>query len=271
MSNNFNFLNNHIIRFAGIKDLEPEGDTLENKMDRNSFLGTNMYDKSAVALRITRVNHSCHPNAEAIYDEIARVAILFALKDIQPGEEVSICYYPSSYEAPPEMRIGLPDWNVEEGFNVIKNVILSSRGITCPTDCFCNDPVTRDLVNEARRLSHSMVKNLGRQFKVEEALTSGEKLLDIHRRLNTSWVYRADVEYRLFEIAVQKSEFLPKAMEHTRSATELFRKICPYSERHSKKYERLLEHPETHSDYLRIDNVRQSDLGERFGTGLNLS
>lgn len=256
---------------AGIKDLEPKGDTLENKMELNCFLGTNLNGKRAVALRIARVNHSCQPNAESIYDETACVAILFALKDIQPGEEISICYFPLFYEIPLEKRIGIPDWNPEKMFYVIKNEMLSSHGITCPKDCSCKDPVVRSLVHKGIKISNSMVEKFARPVTVEGTLTVGEKMLDIHRRLNISWAYRARVEYRLFKMAVQKSEFLPRAMEHIRSATELFRNVCPYSERHTKKYEKLLAHPETDSNYLLIDKGMESDLGERLRTGLNLS
>jgi len=59
----------------------------------NMFWGANMESQWTIALRIARVNHSCKPNAATIYDETARVAILFAQKDIQPGEVISICLY----------------------------------------------------------------------------------------------------------------------------------------------------------------------------------
>jgi len=41
-------------------------------------------------------SHTCQPNEAAIYDEAARVAILFAQKtqkDIKLGEEIFICHF----------------------------------------------------------------------------------------------------------------------------------------------------------------------------------
>ena len=107
---------------------------MENKFARNYFLGANMGVQKSVALRIARVNHSCQPNAGAIYDETARVAILFAQKDIQPGEEISICYYSPFHSdyVPLEICFHPPDMSLEEEFVGIKNKVLSLHGITYP-------------------------------------------------------------------------------------------------------------------------------------------
>ena len=43
-------------------------------------------------------------------------------------------------------------------------------------------------------------------------------------------------------------------MYYIQSATELFRKISPYSEL-AKECEKLLEHPETDPNYTTLDNV----------------
>ena len=73
-------------------NLAPEGGTIECKFTNNILKGYNI-SKDFVALRISRVNHACQPNTPIIYDETASVAILFAQKDIHPGEEITICYY----------------------------------------------------------------------------------------------------------------------------------------------------------------------------------
>ncbi len=200
------------------------------------------------------MNHSCQPNAASVYDETARVAILFSQKDIQPGEEISISYYYPFYSKfPPAICYRLPNWSLEEELAEHKFITLSFFGITCPADCSCNDPVIRDLVHEGRQIFHRTILNLFTQNKVEEALEAGDKLQAIHRRLNLSWIDRGDAEYLLFQIAVAKSETLPRAMEYIRSAVELFGNICPYSEGQTKKYEKLLEHPDRNYNYLLID------------------
>ncbi len=211
------------------------------------------------------------PNACTIYDETARVAVLFAIKDIQPGEEISICYYSSfiGFDSNPRMEGINPDLNAEEELNYVKNQTLSLYGITCPTDCYCYDPAVLDLVKEAKQIRETLL-DLVNRYKTEEALVAGERLLDIHRRLDTSWVYPAFMGFRLFQIAVRKSVLLPRAKDHIRSAVELFRKICPYSEKLTKKYEKLLDRPETDRNYLMIDRM-VSDVIERVRTELNMN
>ena len=237
----------------GIKDLGPEGGTLNEKFKKNFFVGENLEARNTVALRIARVNHACQPNANTVYDETAHVAILFALKDIQPGEEICICYYASFFMLVPMKHSTV--MSVEEEFNFYKKVLASDYGITCSTNCYCQDPTILTLVKEGRHL-YATTDALATQLKTEEALAAGEKLLGIYRRLNVSWVYRGLTDVLVFHVAVQKSEFLPKAMLHIRSAVDLFRKICPYSEKLTKKYEKLLEQPETDPIYLAIDKMQ---------------
>jgi len=226
----------------------------------------------AVALRIARVNHACQPNAGTSYDEIARVAILFAQKDIQPGEEISICYYSPffsfNFTPFPDMN---PDLNIEEEFNFVKNKILSFiYGVTCSADCSCHDPAFRALFEEGRQLDKTF-NDLANQLKIEEALVAGEKLLDIHRRFNISWIYLGVANYNLFRVAFMKSECLPRAKEYIRSAVELFRNICPYSVEYTKQMEKLLEHPGSDRDYMLVDKMHQEPnlMGQLFSR-LNL-
>ncbi len=73
----------------------------------------------AVALRIARVNHACQPNAGTSYDEIARVAILFAQRDIRPGEEITVCYYASFF--------GLVPVEQEINMNILKRSCITLK------------------------------------------------------------------------------------------------------------------------------------------------
>jgi len=92
-----------------------------------------------------------------------------------------------------------------------------------------------------------------RHCKTEEALAAGDKLLDIHRRLNISWIYRGFTYSILFRIAISRSELLPRAKEYIRSAVEIFSQIFPYSEKHTLLFKQMLERPETDSNYLSDD------------------
>jgi len=242
---------------VGIEDLGPNNISLENRVLIYSFLGENLKGPISVALRIARVNHACQPNAAAIYDETARVAILFAQKDIQVGEEITICYYAPFFKLGVNERFPgpNPDWSLEEEFIFAKEQILFSiHGITCPVDCVCRNPSFRALICETKKIYATIIE-LTRQYKTEEALDAGEKLLDVYRRLNIFWVYRGLTDYNLFRIAVARSETLPRAKQYIQSAVELFRQICPYSEKLTKGMEKLLDHPETEPYYLLVDKM----------------
>ena len=128
-----------LFAYAGVRDLGPKGKNLEQKFKKNVFLGGNMeVSKKAVALRIARLNHSCQPNAATIYDETARVAILFALKDIQLGEEISISYYSRLFAlGSARLSSSNPELSLGEEFIYLKNQILSGYRITCPDNCSC--------------------------------------------------------------------------------------------------------------------------------------
>ncbi len=78
----------------GLMELAPEGAPLDVKFRINAMAGHPERDGGAniVGLRIARVNHDCRPNAGYIYDETAHVQILFAQRDIHPGEEICISY-----------------------------------------------------------------------------------------------------------------------------------------------------------------------------------
>ncbi len=227
--------------------MDLKGATLEEKFKNSDFRGANQdeFTQLIVALRNARVNHACQPNASTIYDETAHVAILFAQQDIHPGEEITICYYTpffglASYS--PSIGSFIPESiSIEEELNFFRTLMSSTHGIICPSDCFCYDSAIPALVREGRQIGPTIAK-LTNQNRIEEALAAGDTLLDIHRRLNVSLVYRGTTDFNLFRIAVMKSETLPRAKQYIQSAVELFRKICPYSENLTKRMERLLEH-----------------------------
>jgi len=76
-------------------NLEPKGASLQAKFELNQLIGHPSRDggKNFVGLRISRMNHDCRPNAGYSYDETARAEIVFAQRDIQPGEEICISYF----------------------------------------------------------------------------------------------------------------------------------------------------------------------------------
>jgi len=66
----------------------PTNGTLTDKFALNSLsTGTG---RSVLCLRLSRVNHSCNPNATHFSDETFNVKILFSERNISAGEEICI-------------------------------------------------------------------------------------------------------------------------------------------------------------------------------------
>lgn len=233
-------------------DLAPEGASLDIKFFVNSFTGNEFLDggKDYVAVRISRSNHNCRPNVGHVYDDKARVQILFAQRDIHPGEEVCLTYC-SFANFKPERISARPI--PEEEFQAVRNMLLSFWGITCSKECFCNDHSIQQLVLEGRKLDKEM-KALAEKGWTEDALLAGEKLVDIQTTLNVSWLDKARTNFFCFQIALQRRKTLQRARKHIQAAYDVYKTICPYSE-NTLKYERLLDHPETDDNYLCMEKI----------------
>ncbi len=90
-------------------------------------MGANMESGGlkVVAHRIARVNHCCQPNAATIYDETAQVAILFALKDIQPVKRSPFPHTHLFALGSVRLSSSNPKWSLGKESNYPKNRILS--------------------------------------------------------------------------------------------------------------------------------------------------
>ena len=238
-----------------IKDLEPKGGSLEDKFKLNCF-------GNQVGPRTSRVNHSCRPNAGISYDKIACVRILVAQKDIQQGEEITLTYShfgsletSSNKESDNKIHAFFrtqygyihPDAELspeELEFANIRRTLRVNWGITCSTDCYCNDPRAKKLVVEGTQLYHEMLL-MATKGRINEALEAGDKLLKIQGELNPSWTQRFVYNFYLFEIAMGTCETEAKARQYLRSALYVSKILYPYSE-DNKMYELLSNHPETH-------------------------
>lgn len=219
--------------------MAPEGKSLEYKFQHNALEGDPARDFGAeyVALRISRVNHSCKPNTGHIYDEIARVEILFAEADIYPGEEICIMYggFPDLF---PDQ---IPTWvtDVDAEFQLYKIRLMVKWNIRCPPDCFCNDPKARRWVVEARSLLRMMV-TLHPFTSADWDLQCAEKILEIQENLNCSLIKKAELHFFAFDMIMIDPRRKRKAVEHIQAAFDIFSAIRPFSEL-TRMYETLLK------------------------------
>jgi len=202
-----------------------------------------------VGLRISRVNHSCVPNADHVYDETNNVEILYALRDIQEGEEICYRYgYFSTFTEPSDS----PNQSLEDELHDRSLVLIGQWGIKCPDDCFCKAASTLDMLSFGRKVMVEL-QALVQTGVTEVVLTVGADLLKrIYHRLYSSWIDRASTHCFLFQTAIRSSKTMPKAGQHIRSAVEICRAVCPFSER-TKEYENMMKHPEMDPNYLMID------------------
>jgi len=198
-----------------------------------------------VALRIARANHSCGYNAAHVNDEVAKVEILYAVRDIQPEEEICI-YYISHANLKSELSDGRG--GLDNEFQCVEQTLRNKWGIICPADCFCKDPAGRSLTNDAQKLAMEM-QAMGQRGHTEQALKAGEKLLVIQKRLNGPWVFRALTNFNLFEIAVMQKKTLPRANGYIQAAVDIFKTIIPYSNSTTRMVA-MMNNPKMDPNYL---------------------
>lgn len=196
-------------------DLVPKGASLQVKFSTNSLPGHPERDsgRNYVGLRLSRANHDCRPNAGHVYDEIARVVILFAQQDIQIGEEICI-YYSNTSSG--------------DGYQRANDRFAAIWGFTCPVDCPCKNLARQQIFLEAVRLQKQMT-SLAQADLINDALNVGEMLLDVHLQLNFKWISRFHTHFDLFKIAFKDSKMRDRALKHLKASYQLISNLCPYS------------------------------------------
>lgn len=242
----FKFIMAFIYRIElGIMDLVPEGGSLEEKFNKNALASSNELEASTgkkgyVALRISRVNHNCDSNAGRNYDDGASVEILYAQRDIQPGEEVCISYCSfNNISIDRRCPIVCSNWkpanelSAEEEFACVKSSLESNWGIKCPADCFCNNPIIKSLVVRARQLRIDVDMWAYSQHKPDRALKVIKDLLIIQEKIHSSLISKAKTHYTAYELASSSSiidnskSIITK--QHILYVYNVCSAICPYS------------------------------------------
>lgn len=223
--------------------MAPDGKSVEYKFHFNSLRGDPSRDfgTNYVALRISRVNHSCKPNAGHIYDDVARVEILYAERDINPGEEICILYTPFTELLPDPFLIW---WRtIESEFEAYKKLLLLKWNIICPADCFCNDPNARKLIVEAWELL-LMMATISPYTDANLSLHCTEKLLQVQNHLCPS--SENGIKYHVFAFKVacclQMTDPTKKqkALEHLQAVYGIYSAISPYAST-TRTYETALK------------------------------
>ncbi len=197
------------------------------------------------------MNHDCRPNASSECDDTACVKVVFSQRDILTGEEICIGYYDWADLNSRRFTAGLDS---KKELELFRSKLYSRFGITCPLYCFCKDSDTEKLVIEGRKLDEKMLV-MHQNFRLDEALAAGEKLIKIDRQINTSWILRSHFYENLFEIAIGSKKTIPRARHYLQSCLEIRRIIFPFSKQCTLRLEELLKTPEKHKNYLNKDKI----------------
>ena len=134
--------------------------------------------------------------------------------------------------------------------------------INCPADCICKDPDILKLVVKGRRLSDEIVFWVDRG-EAYQVLLAGSELMNIHRKLNMSWFDQVSLNVELFRIAISRRQTLANANPLISAALEVYRNVTPFS-KNIKEFESLVDHPERHENYLKMDAVLREAMDQSW-------
>lgn len=202
------------------------------------------------------MNHDCHPNAGYSYDETARVVIIFAQRNIQPGEDICLDYspFPRLFQKTLHKLMGANKRFYKSSSTCLdpsSSPLSSKCEMLCPPTCSCyRSRVNNDL--DLDSLFHELVKMID-SYQPVETLKIGEQFLEAQRQLNNSWFDIAMIEQNLFEIGIIYSKTVEKAKQHLERCLKIRRIIAPFSIQKTLKWEELLKNPEAHPAYLKVD------------------
>ncbi len=213
---------------------------MKEKFQFNHFDGNEERDggKPLLGLRSSRLNHSCRPNAAIAHDATARVNIVFAQRDINPGEEVCVIYIlfgcletsGSPYMQMMNGEITTKPSEIYEELEEIQETYRYKWGFNCPADCSCKDADVRRLVGKGNQAFRRLLF-LALETRFDEAMKAGEKVLETVGQLNISWADKAYVHFLMYEIAMTSGKMKEKAKKNLEEVYKKDRITSPFAEK----------------------------------------
>ena len=211
------------------------GGDLDAVFLRNEYGGR---DGPVIGVRLSRVNHSCDPNAQKVADDDLGVNVVCALRSIRAGEEVTIAYLPCD------------DPTVEREPEEARAILLQHWGIACPADCRCRNEALAALVARARALD-ARILALGGRCDVGGAVAAAEELMSLYDEMGLSPLHmaRARTLYDAFQVAVMNRARAPEAAAFLRRALDIHARCYHPDSSPVTDYERLVREPSSHANY----------------------
>mmetsp|Transcript_2391 Transcript_2391/g.2142 ORF Transcript_2391/g.2142 Transcript_2391/m.2142 type:complete len:324 (-) Transcript_2391:15-986(-) len=193
-----------------VNDLHPLDGTIEEKEDVNR-LECDTNDQRILCARLSRVNHSCNRNAFHKYDNTYNVKILFAEREIQPGEEICITYTPwddpSSSVTPEIARLKLQKhWQ-----------------IICDSTCLCYDEGYITKIKKVKKLDQQIYKP---ECSVYDSLKCIEELENLYNEMSVKYhlsLYR--LYYDRFQLSIRRGQTISQGVEYMNKAYNIIKLI----------------------------------------------
>ena len=233
-----------------VQDLMPLNGSTKDKVAFNGL--ADRFGNTVLCLRIALANHDCHANADHNHDEGTRVKVLFAVRDIQMGEEICINY----------ARLDDPD-NPRSPYRT-RAILEGKWGIRCPENCYCWNKNVLKLLTEARELDAS-IPHLAATGRVSEAMETVEKLLKIRESMQASFILMKRTFYDGFTVGILQKKTMEQGQEYIRRAFEISANIVSNPDSpQSLKYEKYMKDPSKHPSFLMEEPNPTEDEPSRF-------
>ena len=216
--------------------------TLNQKIELNWLGGDISEDGSYVCGRISRANHNCNPNAAHFLDETFHVKILYAERDIQPGEEICISY------------TNFTDCSASITSDEARMLLALKWKIHCPSDCYCFQPEVVDLAQRAKYLDAEIQVVASTSPDTTKALKLIRELLSIHERLSSSQVSKMRTFYDGFQFSIMRRNTIMASKSFIEAAYDINSHILSPKSEKLKQMHLYLENPSKHRNYLIREN-----------------
>ena len=168
-----------------VQSLMPVGEkvSLGEKFNLNA-MGSSADGSLGLFLNLARINHSCLGNSDHAYVPEHKLQLSVAIRDIEPGEEITHSYV-----------------NVTESVFRERKAMLQERwNIDC--DCgVCADAGINTELCEVSKLDGELFALAGRE-KVGEALSTGKRLLALYDKHRVSPTLYSRTHFDMYQTAM---------------------------------------------------------------------
>ena len=219
---------------AALRALTPaDGGLLAKMLNNQMGCGSDDDDDSGVFVTMSRINHSCMPNAEHYFSDKDKVKRVFACRDIQAGEEICIAYI-DSFTVPTSQR---------------RQQLQARYGINCRCAA-CLQPELAAQLDRLVELDGAVPQLAQQPRTLHMAIAKGEEVIKLLDSVQSSLTSYARAYYDLFQISILKpGKYHAQAVQYIKSAAEYGVNVFGDGEPQTLRYQALAANPQQHRNY----------------------